>query len=186
MKISQAVFILFLTSVCLSAKPAMASEIKNCKVTFETIGKPVLVQIKGKSDEPCVGNYTLSGNQLTAAEFKMKLDKIETGIPLRNKHLRENYLHTDKFPDAIVSIKKIDGLDQQLGSKGSKMDNYYPEFTIHGVTKTIAGAQYKITGKKVEAKFQLELMEFGIERPAFMGIKVVDAVAINVEFDLND
>ena len=185
MKISP-VFLMFLASVGLNAKSAMASEIKNCKITFETIGKPVLVQIKGQSDEPCVGSYTLAGNQLTAAEFKMKLDKIETGIPLRNKHLRENYLHTDKFPEAVISVKKIDGLDQQRGSKGAKMDNYYPELTIHGVTKPVAGAQYKIAGKKVEATLQLELLDFGIERPAFMGIKVVDAVAIKVEFDIND
>ena len=186
MKISQAVFMLFLTSVCLNAKSAKAGEIKNCKVTFETIGKPVLVQIKGQSDEPCSGNYTLSGNKLTVAEFKMKLDKIETGIPLRNKHLRENYLHTDKYPDAVISIKKIDGLDQQRGSNGSKMDAYFPDLTIHGVTKAVPGAQYKITGKKVQANFRLELMDFGIDRPAFMGIKVVDAVAVNVEFDLDD
>lgn len=164
---------------------AEAAAIKNCVVKFQTIGKPVLVQIQGKSDEPCSGTYTIAGTSLSQSQFKLKLDKLETGIPLRNKHLRENYLHVEKFPDAIVTIKSIDNLGTQKSGKASDSSPFVPEMTIHGVTKPINGAKYKISGNKVTAEFRLELEDFGIEKPMFMGIKVVDAVQITVEFDLD-
>ena len=167
------------------ALPSHAAAVKNCKVTFETVGKPVLVQIQGSSSEPCTGSYTVAGDKLTQSEFKMKLTGLETGIPLRNKHLRENYLHTEKFPDAVVVIKDIQNLGTQLKGSSGDTSAFVPEMTIHGTTKPIQGATYKISGKKVKASFRLELTDFGIDRPMFMGIKVVDAVIITVEFDLD-
>jgi polyisoprenoid-binding protein YceI len=169
----------------LGAPSSYGAAVKNCKVTFETVGKPVLVQIQGNSTEPCTGTYTVAGDKLTQSEFKMKLTGLETGIPLRNKHLRENYLHTEKFPDAVVVIKDIQNLGNQLKGGAGDASAFVPEMTIHGTTKPIQGATYKISGKKVKANFRLELLDFGIERPMFMGIKVVDAVIITVEFDLD-
>ena len=180
-------FMLFALGITVlsAAPPSYASVVKNCKVTFETIGKPVLVQIQGSSTEPCTGTYTVAGDKLTQAEFKMKLTGLETGIALRNKHLRENYLHVDKFPEAVVVVKDIQDLGTQIKGGASDASAFVPEMTLHGATKPIKGAKYKITGKKVKADFRLELLDFGIERPMFMGIRVVDAVIITVEFDID-
>ena len=169
-----------------SAPQANAGTIKNCKVTFETIGKPVLVNIRGSSGEPCTGTYTVSGDKLTQSQFTMGLTKLDTGIPLRNKHLADNYLQVSKFPSASTSITSIENLSDQRSAKASGQSDFAQNFTIHGVTKQITGGKYQIKDNKVAATFRFELLDFGIERPMFMGIKVVDAVIVNVEFEIND
>lgn len=165
------------------ATPVLAANVANCKVTFETIGKPVLVQIQGTSGAPCTGSYEIAGDAVTGT-FSMKLDSLETGIELRNKHLRENYLHTEKFPEATLTISGISGLTQQLSGKSGKKSEFTPSLTLHGVTKSIEKGTYEIDGRTVNAEFRLELLDFGIERPMFMGIKVVDAVIVRVQFDM--
>ena len=46
-------------------------------------------------------------------------------------------------------------------------------------------SRQRINGNRAEAIFRMELLDFGIDRPMFMGIKVVDAVLITVEFDID-
>lgn len=176
----------FVVKVALLAgtQSSYAASVKNCEVTFQTIGKPILVQIKGKSDHPCTGTYELAGSKLKSANFKMKLDKLETGIELRNKHLRDNYLHVDKHPYATLTVKSLENLADSLKKRSGDTSSFLPELTLHGVTKPIKGGTYKIEGKKVFAEFRLELLDFGIERPMFMGIKVVDAVIVRANFEL--
>ncbi|TWW07956.1 hypothetical protein E3A20_29140 [Planctomyces bekefii] len=114
----------------------------------------------------------------------MKLDALDTGIELRNKHLRENYLHTEKFPEASLKIEKIEKLNDQLADKSSAKENFVPVLTLRGKTMPIQGATYQIEGKTVTADFRIELLDFEIERPMFMGIKVVDAVLVHVQFEM--
>jgi polyisoprenoid-binding protein YceI len=167
----------------LGTTPALAATAKNCKVTFETVGKPVLVQIQGTSGAPCTGTYDVAGDAVTGT-FVMKLDALETGIELRNKHLRENYLDTEQFPEASLTIMSISGLGQQLKGKSGTKATFVPSLTLRGVTKPIEGGTYEIDGKTVNAEFRIELTDFGIERPMFMGIKVVDAVIVRVQFEM--
>ena len=39
--------------------------------------------------------------------FEVDLNTVDTGIGLRNRHMRENYLHTDKFPKTHFTAKLI-------------------------------------------------------------------------------
>ena len=161
-----------------------ATKAKNCKVTFKTIGKPVLVQIDGTSGHPCVGSFEMAGNDLKNASFKMQLDKLETGIALRNKHLRENYLHVDKYPDSTLTIDTIPNFAASVKEKSGAKLPFTPKLTLHGVTKEVKGATYFIEGNVVTSEFRVELLDYGVERPSFMGVKVVDAVIIKVAFEL--
>lgn len=165
---------------------AEAGTVKDCKVTFETVGKPVLVKIIGNSKVPCTGSFDVKGDSLVANQFKMNLTSLETGIELRNKHLRENYLHTEKFPEVTLTIKSASDLAKQLKGNAGVKSKFVSEMTIHGVSGTIDGGTYEIVDKKVKAEFRLELLDFKIDRPMFMGIKVVDAVIIRVEFMMGE
>jgi polyisoprenoid-binding protein YceI len=172
--------------VLVSSKPVLAGTVKDCKVTYETIGKPVLVQIQGSSGMPCTGNFDVQGEKLVNAKFAMNLTSLDTGIELRNKHLRENYLHTDKFPEASLSIEKISDLGKQLKGNSGEKSQFTPVLTLRGKSAPISGATYEIEGKIVKSEFRIELTDFDIERPMFMGIKVVDAVIVRVQFAMGN
>ena len=36
----------------------------------------------------------------------VRLDTLDTGIALRNKHMKETYLETDKFPEARLEVAR--------------------------------------------------------------------------------
>jgi polyisoprenoid-binding protein YceI len=113
-------------------------------------------------------------------EFKVYLDSIDTGIGLRNTHMRENYLHTEKYPYAVYSGKII-GIDT-ISSSEYKIEGE-GEFEIHGIkqNKQIPvkffkyGEMYKST-----ADFILKFSEFDIEQPSFLFNKVDDNIKIHL------
>jgi len=158
--------------------------IKNCKITFETTGTPVLVRITGSSNKPCEGSVTVDGGVLKSGTLTMDLSDINTGIPLRNKHLRENYLHTDKFPVATVKMISVPGVAEQLAGKAKGANEFKAMLNLHGKDAELKATEYSISGKKVKAKFRVDLLDHEVPYPSFMGVKVVDKVHCEAEFDI--
>ena len=39
--------------------------------------------------------------------FTVNLHSLDTGLQLRNQHMRENHLETDKYPDAVFNITEV-------------------------------------------------------------------------------
>ncbi len=166
-------------------------KIKNCKVEFSTIGSPTLIKITGKSNKNCEGSITLSkeGNVLQS-EFKMNLSDIETGIPLRNRHLRENYLNTEKFPEATLKIISLQDFKNQISNNAKVKSAFAADLTLKGKSSHIQDGQYQIHSSKnsskewmLESEFSIDLPHYDIERPAFMGVKIVDKVNLTVKFE---
>jgi polyisoprenoid-binding protein YceI len=163
----------------LTASSSIAASAKNCEVTFVTIGKPVLVEIQGTSKKPCKGKFEFKGGKLGKGTFSMELTDIDTGIPLRNRHLRENYLHTDKHPVA----KAILAPDATGAKKGGEY-TLKGDLDLHGVIKPFEAGRYSVNGKTVTTKIEVELPSWDIERPSFMGVKIVDRVLVTIKFDV--
>lgn len=164
------------------AKPV---KISDCKISFKTIGQPVLVSIEGKSGTPCEGSLDLEEKDFKAAIITMELNQLDTGIPLRNKHLRENYLHTDKFPvSTLTELKPEDAAEQLAGTKKGS-STFTAMLEIHGQKKSIEGKYEVKDGNKFEGNFKIDLPNFGVNRPSFMGVKVVDKVQIFFKFKVD-
>ena len=114
----------------------------------------------------------------------MNLSKLDTGIPLRNKHLRENYLKTGEFPNAVLKISELKDLDKQLKGTAGAESKFEAILTIKNVDKPIVNGSYRLKGgKEGIANFQMDLIDYGIERPSFMGVRVVESVLIKVKFN---
>jgi hypothetical protein len=156
--------ILFLTLFLSS--PVFAVDLSKCEqdIKFEATGNPSALKIVGV-DESKKG---LSGNvERVKDDFKgeaiFDLKTLDTGISLRNKHMKEKYLKTDKYPTAKLSFP-----DRKL--------------TLHGVTKEI-NPELHVLGGKVEAKFKINLADYKIDIPSFMEITVAKTVDVSVKLD---
>lgn len=143
-----------------------------------------MIQISGRSESECSGSVVVTNDQLTSGQFQMPLDKLDTGIALRNKHLRENYLHTDQFPLAKLKVTSIEALAEHLNNKAVGRNKFEGFLELKGKEAPVMDATYEKKGSKVSAKFSLDLPNHGIDRPAFMGIKIVDKVTVIVQFDI--
>ncbi len=154
------------------------------KVEFLAVGQPSALRIRGKLNQdtsPLSGNLTINENTLTGA-IKCQLDAFETGIELRDKHTKEKYLETGKFPNAELTISKT-----SLPASGKGKDiPFIGELTLHGVKKPVKGAlETSKDGQKIENIFEFKILinDFGIEPPSYMGIKIANEVTITAEVE---
>jgi polyisoprenoid-binding protein YceI len=125
------------------------------------------------------GSLTLEGS------FAVDLRTLDTGIALRNQHLRETYLEVGKgvgYDTATLSNIGFKGLDPgRPEGKGS----FTGSLTLHGVTKTVTGAvdvQPSPRGLRVTAAFPVNLSDYSIPEPRYLGIGVKNTVHVEVVF----
>jgi polyisoprenoid-binding protein YceI len=133
------------------------------------------------------GSVTASASGSPAFEGSLAVDlrTLDTGIGLRNEHLRENYLQVGKgpgFDTATLSEIDLKGFSPDAPEgKGS----FTGSLTLHGVTRTITGAvdvRQAGAGLRVKASFPVNLPDYGILKPRYLGIGVKDTVQVDVAF----
>jgi polyisoprenoid-binding protein YceI len=113
------------------------------------------------------------------------LRTLDTGISLRNDHLREKYLEVDKgggYDKAVLSDIDLKGLNPDTPEgKGS----FTGSLTLHGVKKTVNGpVEVKKTGSglRVKASFPVNLSDYNIPEPRYLGVGVKNTVQVEVTF----
>ena len=132
------------------------------------------------------GSLTLAGGTPLAVggELAVDLKTIDTGIDLRNQHLREKYLEVAKagFDKAVLSeLRLTDATGETFDGK----TGFTATLRLHGVSKPISGnAEIHHVGDaaRVAASFALTLTDFGVEPPQYMGVGVGSRLAVKVTF----
>ncbi len=149
-------------------------------VEFQAVGRPSMLKIVGKGPTP-VGAFTAEGEKVSGG-FTVDLEKLETGISLRDRHMKEKYLEVGKFPKAelkLTSLKLPKALD---GSNVAyKEIPFEGSFKVHGVEKPVKGtADVTVDGGKLSgvATFAIKLSDFKIDIPKFAGITMAEDVKV--------
>jgi hypothetical protein len=119
------------------------------------------------------------------SDIALDLNTIDTGITLRNQHLRENYLETGKgagYDKAVLSnVRLADGEGESFSGSSA----FTASLLLHGVSHEVSGkAEVKAegNGRRVKAEFPLELTDFGIAVPMYLGVGVGSRLLVKVEF----
>ena len=119
-----------------------------------------------------------------AGELAVDLRTLDTGISLRNTHMREHYLEVGRgegFERAVLSDIVL-GADAATASGAA---TFNATLLVHGVKKPVAGtARITRSGEavRVEATFPVTLAEFGIADPRYLGVGVRNQVQVKVRF----
>jgi polyisoprenoid-binding protein YceI len=133
------------------------------------------------------GALTASAGSPSALEGNLAVDlrTVDTGIDLRNEHLREKYLEVDKgagYEQAVLSDVALQGLNIDApAGKGS----FTASLTLHGVKKPVTGPveiRQAGTGWRVRASFPVHLPDYNIDKPRYLGVGVKDTVQVSVTF----
>ena len=132
-------------------------------------------------------NKKVSGTIETDASGKvvngaivMKADSFETGISMRDRHMREKYLQADKYP-----VITLDITGAQLPEKGVGEFDVDGTFECHGVKKP-AKLHVKVSDAgggvlKATSAFPIDITQYGIEQPKFAVVKMETTVDVTVE-----
>jgi polyisoprenoid-binding protein YceI len=168
-------------------------------VGFITLSAQAEVKSVGSStasfDVAGPGGLNIHGktSELSASEAKGKvkvtvvLANLTTGISLRDSHMRDRYLEVDKYPNAsvVVSRSKLD-----FPAKGRKASGSVAgQMTLHGVTKPVTlDYSAKSRGDKLDVRgsTHIDMRDYGITVPKYLGVGVDSHVTINVDFKVVD
>jgi polyisoprenoid-binding protein YceI len=134
-----------------------------------------------------IGTLTASAARPSALDGSLAVDlrTVDTGIALRNEHLREKYLEVDKgagYEQAVLSDVVLQGLGADApAGKGS----FTGSLMLHGVKKPVTGPveiRQAGTGWRVRASFPVNLPDYNIDKPRYLGVGVKDTVQVSVTF----
>ena len=129
---------------------------------------------------------------LSEFHFEVDLASLDTGLGLRNRHMRENYLETGRFPFAsfsgrILELREREGRVFLVKAGG--------DLNIHGVARTreidcrisVGERAHPADGQgglRVECAFQVALSDHDIPIPKLMFMKINDIVELDLGFSL--
>jgi polyisoprenoid-binding protein YceI len=170
---------LLITPIFTAATIGLSIDPANSKIKFQATGKPSLMKIKGDGAQ-ITGKFSIDENKLTGI-FKVKLSEFDTGISLRNEHMKEKYLEVSKYPEAKLEISVVD-LPNNWNTRDSIELPFNGKLTLKETTKEITGTA-TINGEKLQANviFDFKLSDFNLGIPSYMGITVADLVRVSTE-----
>jgi polyisoprenoid-binding protein YceI len=159
---------------------------KHSQVTFES--KAPMETFEGKTRK--VSGFVefdpaaLADSVTVLAE--VDLASLDTGIPIRNKHMRENHLETSKYPKAVFRggrVSEVTGSTLRPGESSTFVLS--GTFALHGVTREIAvpveAAREKDGSLHVVARFPVNLSDYAISRPEFLVLKLDQTQKVTVD-----
>ncbi|MEN0067326.1 MAG: YceI family protein [Myxococcota bacterium] len=150
------------------------------KVVFHAEGSPGFLTFDGTTRD-----LTLK-DEGTTLVFTVPMDTVETGIGLRDQHMREKYVETATYPNVVLTLAK-DHI--QWPEAGTVNGEVTAKFEAHGVELDVP-VKYSIKRSKdlykIKASFPFDTTKHGIEIPTYLGVTIKPAMTADVTVDLRD
>lgn len=150
------------------------------------------VEVKFQAKGPAGLKIDGTGSTLTASEkggkieFVASLENLKTGIGKRDEHLRKT-LEVDKHKQAklVVARSAVKLPEDNQEAQGKTTATFF----LHGKEKQVP-VDYKVkrTGSDyhVQGRTSINIEEFGIEKPCYLGVCVDPNVKVFVKVKLRD
>jgi polyisoprenoid-binding protein YceI len=147
--------------------------------SFKAAG-PAGMNIDGSTSEMSVAD---DGSTVT---ITVPLTNLKTGIEIRDKHTKDA-LEVDKYPTVTLKVARsalkfpAAGAESSGDAKGS--------MTLHGQTKDVTFHYVtKLSGDTFDVKgtTRVNVDDFGIKRPSYLGVTVKPDVDIATSFQAKD
>lgn len=119
--------------------------------------------------------------------FRLLMKSFQFEKALMQEHFNENYVESDKFPNAAFKgkVTNISGFSPSL--KGEYKAAVEGELTIHGVTKQIKETgTLKWNGESIvgEATFHVKPADYDIKIPGAVVKNIAESIQVTVKVDL--
>jgi polyisoprenoid-binding protein YceI len=154
------------------------------EVVFES--KAPLESFEGTTDQ-VRGHITCTPDALVGpVDLRIEVDlaSLDTGIGLRNNHMRDRHLETDEFPHAVFTGEAVTRATSALVAGQTVELDVRGQFALHGVVRpreltatAILAGDGTLT---VDVEFPVSLEDHAIERPGFLVMKLADEQTVRV------
>ena len=157
------------------------------------VSKAPLEDFSGRTNSVS-GRLRVDPDDLAAGlelSIEVQLADLDTGIGLRNRHMRENHLHTKEFPVAVFAGHAFaPESPASLPIGETTAIEVEGRFDLHGVelprtlevrvTRTASGSL------EIESKFAVSLQAHEIPRPKFLVMKIADEQQLTVRVNADE
>jgi polyisoprenoid-binding protein YceI len=122
----------------------------------------------------------------TTVTITVPLANLKTGVDLRDKHTKEA-IESDKFPEVTLKVARsalkfpAAGAESSGDAKGT--------LTFHGQTNDVTiHYSAKLNGDTLDVKgnTQINVDDYKVKRPSYLGVTVKPDVAIETQFQAKD
>jgi polyisoprenoid-binding protein YceI len=155
---------------------AAVSTVSDTHVTFQCSG-PAGMKIEGTTAELTANEQ--DGSLVVA----VPLANLSTGIGLRDKHMKEKYLEVAKYPNAVLTVAQS---ALKLPVNGEQIEADVPgTLQLHGQTRPVSvhyEAQGDGPGLVTRGRFHVNMNDFGIQVPSYLGVTVKPDVDVSANF----
>jgi polyisoprenoid-binding protein YceI len=166
-----------LISLTVAGYAALSSP-SDAHVTFQASG-PAGMTIEGSTTDLKVSED--NGNVVV----DVPLSNLATGIALRDHHMKENYLEVPKYPSTTLVIARS---ALKFPAKDDRAAGDVPgSLTLHGQTHPVTvhyDAKGSPAGFAVQGKFRLNMNDYGISVPSYLGVTVKPDVDVSATFNV--
>lgn len=142
------------------------------------ISRAPLLEFEGKSNH-LTGIIDFTTDLL---DFYLDLNTLDTGIDLRNRHMRESYLETSKYPFAEFTGTFVPKIDWTINTPQKVEAN--GKFTIHGVSNNIQimGSVTTVNNNEViiEAEWTVLLSDYNIRIPRVVFYELSEVQTVKI------
>ena len=143
-------------------------------------------------------DYASLSKEATAV-LKVETSDVALLVPMKTfhfnnalleEHFNENYLHTDKFPNATYKGKLIGFTKDMLTKDGVYNISSSGQVTLHGVTKDFSSpVKLEVKGKTAtfNCVFKVKAKDYNIDIPGLVKPKLSEYTPLNatIVFQLN-
>jgi len=159
------------------------------RVEFES--KAALESFTGRTKQVS-GGCTFDPDRLSGEvtlEVAVEMASFDTGLGKRNQHMRDNHLHTDRFPRSWLRGGTIEASSaSSLPVGGAVSVDFVGELELHGVRRPVActitlsrPAPDMLTAT---AEFPVKLADHDIKRPQMLLLKLAEEQRVRVNLAL--
>jgi polyisoprenoid-binding protein YceI len=119
-------------------------------------------------------------------EVHVQLATLKTGNDMRDRHMRENHLETDRFPEAVFTLTQLAIPAGSLADGKRTPVHVTGQLKLHGVEKTIEPETYLTYTDgdkptlKIESLFPVTLDDYSISRPQFLVLRLAKTQQVSV------
>lgn len=135
------------------------------------------------------GNLSLdSSGSMLSGELSVDLATLDTGIALRNEHMRDKYLEVAKGSDYARAVLSGIAAGDVSGDFKEGARPFTARLLLHGTTRPVSGRatlKRQASGVRVDATFPVRLSEHGIPDPRYLGVGVGKEVTVRAVFLAN-
>jgi polyisoprenoid-binding protein YceI len=173
------------SSVTMAKQYEVVAGEKANRVVF--ISKAPVESFEGRTHQVS-GRFDIDPSRLgdsVHVRIEVDLASLDTGIGLRNKHMRENHLETDTFPKAVFTGGRIlsSSTPSLVEGQGTRV-RLAGLMSLHGVTREV---EYDVAlsldqagDLTVMSEFTIKLSDYDIKRPKFLVMKLADEQVVRV------